>query len=175
MHDVALNNTDICVGSTWVTESRRRIAPFTSSIKNIGIHVITKRNDASDLTIGALLYQPFKPFSNTLWLSLLACLVYAGYAAYILDASGYVRGPMDRDEHAPAFRPPMHRAASRKFFTHAVCWLCMCEQDSDDEEENSDAEENDDVDDGHLDGSSVNLDTKEGRVSKPLRLTKCAT
>jgi len=92
MHDVSLNNTDICVGSVWPFEFRRQISSFTTSISTLGLRLVVKKKNEGSLSFKERLKQPFKPFSSALWLALIAALVYAGYAAYILDASGYVRG-----------------------------------------------------------------------------------
>lgn len=85
-HDVALNNTDICVGSVWPYEYRRRIASFSSSITSTTLRVVTP---VVQNTIFRQIFRPFLPFDGLLWLGLLLATMYAGYALYTLNATGY--------------------------------------------------------------------------------------
>jgi len=90
-HDVALNNTDVCVGSVWPYEYRRRLTPFTSTIQSVQLHLIVKRVRREDsFTFLGLMQRPFLPFDAGMWLSLVAVLLYTGYALYQLDASGHL-------------------------------------------------------------------------------------
>ena len=45
VHDVALNVTDVCVGSFWAFEFRRRLADFTSSVEMADLYVIAPRKE----------------------------------------------------------------------------------------------------------------------------------
>ena len=86
---MALNLTDICVGSTWALEYRRRLAAFTMAITQSDLHVIAPKINEDTPSFGALLARPFIPFDPYLWLGLLCTLAYAGYALYQLDAVEY--------------------------------------------------------------------------------------
>ena len=88
VHDVALNNTDICVGSFWAFEFRRRLAAFTTSIENVRLYVIAKQRPPNQM-LDVLMARPFIPFSWDMWLALFLTLAYAGYAIYTLDATGF--------------------------------------------------------------------------------------
>lgn len=80
-------------------------------------NVVTNMDmESSQWTLYELLRRPFKPFSEPYWLALLAALLYAGYALYTLDATGWEDEEEDHaqrlleDDHgkAPdiAARPP---------------------------------------------------------------------
>lgn len=91
IHDVALNATDLCVGSTWAFEYRRRLAPFTATLATSDLRLVVRRTatSAPQLDVLSLLQQPFEPFTKQMWLGLVSVLVYMAYALYTLDASGY--------------------------------------------------------------------------------------
>ena len=90
VHDVALNNTDICAGSVWPFEYRRRLAHFTSSLKSVPFFVIAKRKEGGGKdSFSELIKRPFLPFDVGMWLGLFAALLYTAYTLYILDSSGY--------------------------------------------------------------------------------------
>lgn len=89
VHDVALNNTDLCIGSFWASEFRRRLSDFTAAIDSTRFFVIAPKQRQASFNALDLLGQPFFPFDWQLWLALLATLLYAGYALYTLDAVEY--------------------------------------------------------------------------------------
>ena len=107
-HDIAINNTDICVGPFWTFEYRQRLTDFTFAFEQQRIKVVAfqvtgaKAFDASEL-----LYRPFMPFSLAMWLNLLVALLYAGYAMYVLDSSGSSGFKATRRQRAahPAYFP----------------------------------------------------------------------
>ena len=91
-HDVALNNTDICVGSVWAFEFRRRLTAFSAAIEPANLHLIVKKQPQTSL-IG-LIGRPFAPFSPLMWFGLFAAMMYAGYAIYTLNATGFEDGAL---------------------------------------------------------------------------------
>ena len=102
VHDVALNNTDICVGSFWAFEFRRRLAAFTSPIENVRFYVIARQRNMAQM-FDQLLLRPFVPFTPLMWASMFVALIYAGYAIYTLDATGFPDAEEDD-------QPPEHGA-----------------------------------------------------------------
>ena len=106
VHDVALNSTDICVGSVWPFEHRRRLTHFTSSLQSLGMHLVVKvKPPGESRTFVSLLSRPFSPFDMGMWMGLLGALMYAGYALYTLDASGYESDDDDDDDDSQAAVP----------------------------------------------------------------------
>jgi len=89
VHDVALNNTDLCIGSFWAFEFRRRLSDFTATIDSTRFFVIAPKLRQAPVSLLDILAQPFAPFDLQLWFALLATLLYAGYALYTLDAVNY--------------------------------------------------------------------------------------
>ena len=104
VHDVALNNTDLCWGSFWAFEYRRRLSPFTAALEHVGMYVIAPRasDDEGSLVnldeLRAVLGKPFTPFVIELWAVLLFALGFAGWAMYTLDATGWED---DEDDDEP--------------------------------------------------------------------------
>ena len=107
-HDVAINNTDICVGPFWTFEYRQRLADFTFSFEQQVIKVVAfQATGATGFDPYELLYRPFKPFTMAMWLNMLVALLYAGYVMYVLDASGTEKPRASRLERGktPAYFP----------------------------------------------------------------------
>ena len=100
-HSVAINSTDLCIGSIWLFEFRQRLAPFTGAIFQASMKVIAKKVPAgADLSFSEMMYQPFSPFDGGMWLALFCALLYGGYALYTLDATGHADEEDDDDEDA---------------------------------------------------------------------------
>lgn len=99
IYDVALNSTDICLGSTWAFEERRRLAPFTATLTSARLHLVVRSTDIQDdaSVFLSMIAQPFMPFTLPMWLAFLGVLAYVGYAMYTLDASGYESDDEDED------------------------------------------------------------------------------
>ena len=75
--DVALNVSDICVGSTWRTESRSRLVPFTRSLQTIEFKVVAFRDLSSNNgmpSFASLMLQPFQPFENEMCAFNMKCM-----------------------------------------------------------------------------------------------------
>ena len=89
IHDVALNATDLCIGSTWAFENRRRLADFTGAITTSNLRLLVKLYAGDFSHFSYQIKQPFAPFTAKMWLALIGALTYIGYAMYTLDASGY--------------------------------------------------------------------------------------
>ena len=99
VHDIALNNTDLCIGSFWTLETRQRLASFTASFDSMQLYVIAPRlSQMASLNLGELLYRPVLPFTPMMWLGLLFALSYAGYALYTLDATEHDDEEQDDEE-----------------------------------------------------------------------------
>jgi hypothetical protein len=120
IHDVALNNTDICAASTWVFESRARLAEFTVPIESVEMFVIAPVSQKAT-SFSELLLRPFKPFDWTMWLGMVGALVYAGYALYTLDASGHKDEERDDDFGATLKLEPL-TASQKKQLKYAIDW-----------------------------------------------------
>ena len=121
IHDVALNNTDICAASTWVFESRARLAEFTSPIEAVEFFVIAPISQKATFTFFSLLLRPFMPFDWTMWLGMLGALLYAGYALYTLDANGFKDEEQDDDFGATSKLEPL-TADQKKQIKYAIDW-----------------------------------------------------
>ena len=120
VHDVALNNTDICVASTWVFEYRSRLAGFTSPIEAVEMFVIAPLSQRTT-SVSDLLLRPFEPFDWTMWLGMLGALLYAGYALYTLDGSGHEDEEQDDDVGATSKLEPL-TASQKKQIKYAIDW-----------------------------------------------------
>ena len=96
-HDIALDNTDLCVGSFWPFPYRRELSDFTAQIEMAEFHVVAPRQSisSSSISLDVLLFRPFLPFTGRMWVALICTLLYAGYALYTLNANGYVDAEVD--------------------------------------------------------------------------------
>ena len=97
IHDVALNATDLCVGSTWAFENRRRLVDFTGDITASNLRLLVKLQSSDYNSFSQKIKQPFAPFTAKMWLALVGALIYIGYAMYTLDASGYESDDQNED------------------------------------------------------------------------------
>ena len=87
VHEVSLNNTDICLGNFWPTAERRMLAAFTSTQYNDEFIAIVRTQGAvvSRTTFGSWLYKPFQPFSNELWAVLVVTALFAGLVMWVIE------------------------------------------------------------------------------------------
>ena len=70
VHEVALGETDICIGNFWVTIQRLQLATFTSSLYNDEWKLVVREEESSGLWLEAKeLYEhmktPAKPFTRS--------------------------------------------------------------------------------------------------------------
>ncbi|UJR16678.1 hypothetical protein I4U23_003578 [Adineta vaga] len=78
---VANKICDIAIGDITVTAKRREIVDFSSSIFDNSMRIIIRQSTSVNLN----LFSYLKPFSLSLWLALLACVVYSGILFCLLE------------------------------------------------------------------------------------------
>ena len=99
IHDIALNNTDICVGNFWMTEARQLIKNFrfTSSTYQDNFYLISRKTDAGSavLDLKWLAGLAVEPFESVLWLIIVLALIFMGFCKWLVEG-------WDNDDDYPA-------------------------------------------------------------------------
>eukprot|EP01045_Picozoa_sp_COSAG04_P005537 COSAG04_NODE_258_length_18740_cov_15.019312_8_plen_462_part_00 len=80
MHDVALNETDMCVGPFWLTSERQLMSAFTGGIYHDVFSLITRSTRGTGTFWDRIWKQanwrkPFEPFTPAAWCSICVCTV----------------------------------------------------------------------------------------------------
>ena len=101
-YDIALNNTDLCIGDVFPLTSRLLLAEFTADITWIHFFLVVPLNAHKNPSFAEFMALPFMPFDSNMWVSLVVAILYAGYALYTLDASGHVDEEYSQDDDKEA-------------------------------------------------------------------------
>ncbi len=100
VHDVALNETDLCIGNFWMTAQRLHLATFTTPIYDDSFSLVAKSRTHRDPTWGYYFSKPLKPFTYSAWAGIMFCVLYMS-AAMILIEVGEVK--QETNNHMDAF------------------------------------------------------------------------
>jgi len=90
IHDIALNNTDVCVGNFWMTEQRQMISGFrfTASTYQDNFFLVTRRTEEAGnvlLSLDWLAGLPVQPFTLGLWMLVLTALTFMGFCKWLIE------------------------------------------------------------------------------------------
>mmetsp|Transcript_10600 Transcript_10600/g.30180 ORF Transcript_10600/g.30180 Transcript_10600/m.30180 type:complete len:623 (-) Transcript_10600:101-1969(-) len=74
IHAIAINSTDVCIASFWVTVERTTMVEFPHGIHHDKFYLVT-RMYSSQITFAEMISRPFLPFHWQLWLVILGTLI----------------------------------------------------------------------------------------------------
>jgi hypothetical protein len=87
VHDIALNNTDVCIGNFWPTPARLMLGvPFTGEVYPDLFYLVTQRGAHESPSILEMLARPFAPFDDQVWLLIIGTSLLVGLALFIVEA-----------------------------------------------------------------------------------------
>ena len=88
VHDIALGETDLCIGNFWATTERRKISSFTPLMYDDNFRLVVPMSKEKSYTL--MMLTPFAPFSWAAWQLILALVLYMSVALLIIS-------PVERD------------------------------------------------------------------------------
>lgn len=83
VHEVALNNTDICIADHFMTVERRALSTFVSTIYDASFKVISFKTETESGVKG--LQNPLEVFEWEVWFSVFVSLIYGALAVFYVD------------------------------------------------------------------------------------------
>ena len=87
VHDVALNETDICIGNFWMTPQRLHMAAFTQTIYDDSFSLVARARGSEDPTWDYYFAKPLKPFSMGAWAGIIGCVMYMSTAMIVIESN----------------------------------------------------------------------------------------
>lgn len=108
IHDIALNNTDICLAAFFDTAERRTIADFTGPVSSSSFMAVVWRVQPDSWpSISEMLRSPFTPFDDDVWMWLLVTISYVGLIRWAIQIAN---DDADGDPDTFADAAPEHAA-----------------------------------------------------------------
>lgn len=83
-HQVALGESDLCIGNFWVTSERLSMTTFASPYHTFTFFVYVIKDDG-EMSFSELMSRPFLPFSFAAWGLLLASFVLLSTVMFLLE------------------------------------------------------------------------------------------
>lgn len=84
VHDIALNETDLCIGAFWTTNQRLLLSSFTTAVYQDAFYLITYE-DSVDTSFLTLMKTPLIPFTTGAWLRLAVVVLYMSSSIYVVQ------------------------------------------------------------------------------------------
>lgn len=85
--DVGQGLLDMCVGNFWETIERRRATQFTAAVFN-EIFYMRVPLPQQDTSLGVEIQKLFRPFNQTLWMTILLATIVVGFTYTALESDG---------------------------------------------------------------------------------------
>ena len=82
VHEISLNETDLCIGAFWTTSERLLLAPFTSMLYVDSFYMVT---EASSSSFAEKLLTPFAPFTKDAWQYISFVVLYMALAIGLIQ------------------------------------------------------------------------------------------
>ena len=83
VHEVALNETDMCIGAFWTTSERLLLTPFTTVIYSDSFYMVSFKDSKTDFLDTFL--TPLAPFENDAWMWLCFVVLYMAGAVNLVQ------------------------------------------------------------------------------------------
>mmetsp|Transcript_24971 Transcript_24971/g.37357 ORF Transcript_24971/g.37357 Transcript_24971/m.37357 type:complete len:603 (+) Transcript_24971:222-2030(+) len=83
VHEVALNETDMCIGAFWTTSERLLLTPFTTVIYSDSFYLVSFKDSQRDFLDTFL--TPLAPFTNDAWMWLSLVVLYMAGAVNLVQ------------------------------------------------------------------------------------------
>jgi hypothetical protein len=84
VHEVALGETDMCIGSFWMTSQRLLMASFTRALADNEFKLVVPA-EAKDADVLAVLMGPFLPFTASAWMMSAGLVVFMAFALRMIE------------------------------------------------------------------------------------------
>jgi hypothetical protein len=85
VHEVGLNNTDLCAANTWDTEQRRRLSQLTRRVYEDEFRLVVPKRTPDLTGVTNAIRQAFAPFSTATWPGLVGTILYTAIAIWIVE------------------------------------------------------------------------------------------
>lgn len=84
-HDVALNATDLCIGSFWTTTERLLMTPFTANFNENEFKLVTFKVEKQSMLSWQVMQGPLLPFTRNAWLVCVALVMYMSLSLRVIE------------------------------------------------------------------------------------------
>jgi hypothetical protein len=88
VHEVALNETDFCIGSFWMTTERLLMTPFTGNIHRNDFKLVVYATEEFDYWSWSIITGPLMPFTTRAWLAICAVVFYVSLSLRVIEGDG---------------------------------------------------------------------------------------
>ena len=92
VHEVALNETDLCIGNFWMTNERLLMTPFSGTVYEDIMRLVVLNGDVKEpfwTTWTSHIQVPFRPFNSYGWMLVMVTVVFASIVLHIVEDDSY--------------------------------------------------------------------------------------
>ena len=114
-HDVALNATDLCIGSFWKTTERMLMTPFTGNFHSNELKLVTFSNN-NDAFSWEVMKGPLVPFTMNAWLGVFALVFYMSISLRVIEGNPH------EESDDTSFVEHLARVCNLHVDEHLVLW-----------------------------------------------------
>ena len=97
VHEVALNETDICIGAFWTTSERLLLTPFTTATYQDTFYMLTFE-ETTETGFWVNMATPFAPFTTEAWYRLAFVVLYMSTSIHLVQSAKNAEDEDDDDE-----------------------------------------------------------------------------
>jgi hypothetical protein len=104
VHDVAVNQSDFCIGNFWITPERQLLSSMSNVISSDMFYLVAYKAQLAETGLSFYVTEAgkiFLPFSGDLWFAIMLASVYAALCQFFVDDFGASVSVEAEDDDAP--------------------------------------------------------------------------